>query len=144
MYKQIFDNNLITIGFDEEDRIMVVDWKQNCGNIVENQHSEEQAVIRKYINTERPRKLLVDMSSCVYHIKPDTAPWYENTLFSMYTDLSPKRIALIIPRNLFEHAFFDAARSRENADPNTRIQYFDDLKKAKYWLIHAEPLSTQI
>ena len=144
MYKQIFDNDFITIGLDEEARTMVVDWKKNCGNILENQHTEEQDFIRKFVNQTKPRKLLVNMSPCVYHIKPDTDPWYENSLFSMYADLPPNRIALIIPRNLFAHAFFDAARARENIDPNTRMQYFDDLKKAKHWLINAEPLSTQV
>ncbi len=144
MYKQVFDNDYITIGLDEKEKIMVIDWKENCGNVLEEEYTGEKDSIRQYVLAEKPKKLLVNMAPCVYQIKPDTDPWYENPLFSMYADLPPKRIALIIPHNLFAQAFFDAARARENTDPNTRIQYFEDLKKAKYWLTKVEPLSTQI
>lgn len=144
MYRQIFNNDNITIAMDEKNETMVIDWKKECGNINNGKNTNEIEAMRNFINKVKPPKLLVNMSPCVYRISPDTGPWYENELFSMYADLPPRKIALIIPRNLFAHAFFDAASARENLDPNTRMQYFDELNKAKEWLDKVEPLKTQI
>ena len=102
MYRQIFDNDTITIAMDEKNETMVIDWKKECGNINNGKNTNEIEAIRNFINKVKPSKLLVNMSPCVYRITPDTAPWYENELFSMYADLPPRKIALIIPRNLFE------------------------------------------
>jgi hypothetical protein len=142
MFKQIFDNDYITIAMNQDDDTMAIEWKTACGNIVDDAHKREQMKIRQLVEEYQPDKLLVNMEACYYHILPGTGPWHEHTLFSMYADLPPNRIALLVPRNLFAHAFFDAARAREKVDPNTRFQYFNNLDQAKEWLDHAEPLGT--
>lgn len=142
MFKQIFDNEYISIAMNKKDDIMVIDWKMECGNIVDDAHQAEQMKIKRIVDEHRPEKLLVNMEACYYHILPGSGPWYEHTLFSMYADLPPNRIALLVPHNLFAHAFFDAARAHEEVNPNTRFQYFNDLDQAKEWLQRAQLLGT--
>lgn len=142
MFKQLFDNDFITVAMNKKTDTMVIDWKKKCGNIVDDERLGEQIRIRQIIEDHQPDKLLVNMAACYYHILPGSGPWYEHTLFSMYADLPPNRIALIVPRNLFAHAFFDAALAREKIDPNTRFQYFNDIDQAKEWLEQAKPLGT--
>ncbi|MFO8068257.1 MAG: hypothetical protein R6U11_11815 [Bacteroidales bacterium] len=134
MFKQIFDNELVTIEFADNEKIAVIKWKETCGNIINKQHTKIFNDIRDLITDIAPDKMLVDMSGCDYNITPDSGAWFENPIFAMYADLPPSRIALIIPQNLFVNAFFDAARAYEKIGPNTSLQYFKDADKAWDWL----------
>lgn len=139
MKDKIYDNDYITVNMDNKSDTMEIHWKKECGNIVNDGYQAEQMRIKQIVDDHQPEKLLVDMVDCVYHISPGSGPWYEHTLFSMYAELSPNRIALLVPRNLFAHAFFDAARAQEKTDYITRFQYFNDPDQAREWLDTVKP-----
>ncbi len=134
MIKEIFDNPVLTIRHDEDKNYMTVKWKAGCGNILSGEYTGETDIIRDKIRNIAPEKLMVDMSGCSYSITTETGPWYENTLFSMYGDLPPGRVAIILPFNLVMHASFDAVTAHENLDHKTKIQYFKDHEQAADWL----------
>ncbi len=52
----------------------------------------------------------------------------------MYTDSPARKIALVMPENLFVNAFFEASRAQETIDVTIDLQYFDDHQKALDWL----------
>lgn len=134
MLSQILDNEYVTISFDENNKTMFVEWKENCGNLADDKHLPEFKEIRSHIEAHAPDNLIADMSACDYHLTPDSGPWFETPLFSIYFSISLKRIALIIPHNVFVTAPFDAERAYEVMGPNTELQYFANSKKAWDWL----------
>jgi hypothetical protein len=134
MEKEVFENHVLIIRHDEEKNYMTIKWKAGCGNILSEKYADETNIIKEMIRTGVPDKLMVDMSGCSYSITSETGPWYENTLFSMYGDLPPGRVAIVLPSNLVMQASFDAVTAHENLDQNTRIQYFKDSGQADDWL----------
>jgi hypothetical protein len=134
MPKQIYESDLVVVSHDTENDIAVVKWKKECGNILEFKHEKQLETVQTTLHKISPEKLMADLSGCEYIIKPDTGPWHENPIFSMYTQTPAGKIALILPKNLFVSAFFDASRAQEQIDVNTNLQYFDDPEKAMNWL----------
>jgi hypothetical protein len=134
MYKQIFDNDFVTVKFAKNKNIAVIKWKEKCGNIIDQKQKSFFDDIRDLIKKIAPEKILADMSACNYLLTVDSGTWFKNPIFDMYADLPSSRIALIIPQNLFVNAFFDAARAYEKTDPNKRMQYFKETEKARNWL----------
>ncbi len=134
MDNTLFENEIIAVHYDESEDYMVIEWGEKCGNILDKDYAGEIDKIKEIIADTTPKKLLVDMSGCSYSITPDTGPWYKNTLFAMYGDISAGKVAIVLPHNLHSHAFFDAVTAHEDVDIKTRIQYFSDTSKAFDWL----------
>ena len=134
MQKIIFNTDTVIIHYDESQDYMLIIWKKNCGNILNYKYSGEIADLSEVIKAKAPKKLMVDMAACTYSITSESGPWYENTLFSMYGELPHGKVAIILPNNLFVHAFFDAVSAHEKLDFNTNIQYFRDAGTAGDWL----------
>jgi hypothetical protein len=132
--KEIFNNELATVKFAKAENLAVVTWKEKCGNIVDEQEAGYFDDIRAMLLKVAPDKLLADMSACDYLLTVDSGSLRENPIFAMYSDLPPSRIALVIPKNLFVNAFFDAAQAYETIDANKKLQYFKDAEKAMDWL----------
>jgi hypothetical protein len=132
--KEIFNNELATVKLAKAENLAVLAWKETCGNIVDEQEAGYFDDIRALLLKIAPDKLLADMSACDYLLTADSGSLRENPIFAMYADLPPSRIALVIPKNLFVNAFFDAARAYETIDANKELQYFKDAEKAMDWL----------
>lgn len=134
MKEKLYESGVVTVLRDSENDIAAVKWKKDCGNILENKHKNELGAVRSALKENPAKKLLADLSACEFYIKPETESWHANPLFRMYTETSARSIALVIPKNLFVNAFFDASRAQEIIDVNTDLQYFDDPQKAMEWL----------
>lgn len=134
MNNTIFKSDIITVHYDDSEDYMVVEWEKECGNILDEDYSGEIDKIKEMVKDKTPEKLLVDMSGCSYSITPDTGPWYKNSLFEMYGEISANKVAIVLPHNLHTHAFFDSVAAHENVDFKTEIQYFSDTGKAFNWL----------
>jgi hypothetical protein len=134
MKEKKYESEVVTVLHISKNDLVVVKWKQACGNILEDKHNEHQEAVKSALKEISPKKLLADLSACEFYIKPGSESWHENPLFRMYTETSARKIALVIPKNLFVNAFFDASRAQEIIDVNTDIQYFEDTQKAVDWL----------
>ena len=122
------------IDHDAGRSLLQIRWKPGCGNIVEKNTETETARIKEAVEKHDPRLILFDLGQCTYNITPESGPWYEHTLFSMFNHQQPDKLAYVVPENLFSHIFFEASRARETVDINTRVQYFNKKEKALDWL----------
>jgi hypothetical protein len=136
MQKQIYESKVATVSHDSDNDVTVVKWKNECGNILDDKHEKQMKAVRNALDEISPKNLLADLSACEYNIEPGAGSWYENPLFRMYTETSANKIALVVPKNLFVQAFFDAATAQEQIDVSTSLQYFDDPENALEWLNH--------
>lgn len=133
MTSTLFENEQVSISFDEKQKTAVISWKQKCGNLEDEEYQPLFKEIRKQNEATAPKKLLVDMSECDYHLTPASGTWFDSTLFAIYSGLSAEKIALIIPEKMFVTAFFDAARAYGQTNQN-KLKYFSDSEKAWMWL----------
>lgn len=119
--------------FDSESSVLIVRFAESCGNLMEIDSHEEREQIEKIIERKKPRYLLVDISACSYYTSGEHIRWYENTLFQRFKDLPVRKIAIVVPENLFVHATIEAAyTSLQN--PISNVQYFRNREKAFQWL----------
>ena len=132
---RIFSDEKIVIDIDKENSLLKIAWKTGCDNILEEDIESRGKRIRDMARSKEPRRILFDLSKCTYNVTPESGPWYEHTLFSMFDDLEPHKLAYVVPENLFSHIFFEASRARETAGVNTRVQYFNKEGKAIDWLL---------
>jgi hypothetical protein len=131
---QILNNVYVVINYEKDENIAVIEWKEKCGNLMDPKHDNLFEDIRELIQKVAPLKLLTDMSACEYHVDADTGTWFENPIYALYADLPPIYIAIILPRNFFVKAFFEASLFYEKVDPSKKLQYFKEKEKAWDWL----------
>jgi hypothetical protein len=134
MKTKIVDNEIVVIYHFENEEFLMIRWQENCGNILNEKYSAEIDNLKQIISEMSPKKIMVDMTSCSYNLTPDTGPWYENKLFTLYNDVTHGKVALILPGNLWAHAFFEVVSAYESMDFKTEIQFFKDAGKAADWL----------
>lgn len=134
MHRELFENEFVMIRHDQSQNIMLIEWKDKCGNLMETKYQEIASDIQRHIRAKAPDRLLADMSKCQYYLTADMGSWFDTPLFSFYTNLPIKRLALVVPDKIFTLAAFDAYRAHESLYPQVELQYFRDLGKAWEWV----------
>jgi hypothetical protein len=134
MSQTIYESDRMVMYHDEKQQAIQITWKKECGNILDKVHAPDIEKIRTIIKETAPSNILANMVNCQYLLTPDTGPGFENPLYTIFSDLPPSRIALVIPKNLFVNASFDATRAAEKASPGTNLKYFYNPEKAWEWL----------
>nr|MBD3622347.1 STAS/SEC14 domain-containing protein [Sunxiuqinia sp.] len=131
--KEYFNTPNVYAFFDPDNSILIIRFSESCGNLLELDIDYERRKIERIVEKHRPSAMLTDLSACTYYTSGEHIRWYENTLFQRLKGLSVKKIAVVVPSNLFVHATIEAARfSMEN--PMSDVQYFMDSEKAFNWL----------
>ena len=130
---EIFKNNIIRIKYDSEEALLEVDWSDQCGNLLSEDYDNELEKIHAAAQINGSKYLLVNLNECRYIETDQHHRWFENTIFSKYSDIGAKKIAFVVPDNLFAQVSFEA-NQMSLKDTDTQIQYFRDVDKAKMWL----------
>lgn len=131
--QEVFKNDIVTIKTDNESSILKVDWSDQCGNLLEREHQEEIKKVHTAAKINSAEYVLVNMNECDYIQTDQQHRWSENTIFSQYTDIGAKKVAFVVPQNLFAQVSFEA-NHLSLSDTDTQFQYFKDEDKARMWL----------
>jgi hypothetical protein len=132
--KEVFKNDFVVLNYDEQTGILHVHFRHNCGNLLDENNLQAIDELRPRINQLNPIRLIADMSECDYHLTPTSKTWFDTPLFSFFSDLEIKKIAIILPGNMWVTASFDAYRADEGLESGTSIQYFREVEKAWRWI----------
>jgi hypothetical protein len=131
--KEIFKNDIVTIKHDQENSFLEVHWSDQCGNLLDDDYNKELNKIHTAAKINSSDYVLVNLNACEY-IEPDQHHrWTENTIFSEYSDIGAKKMAFVVPDNLFAQVSFEA-NHMSLSDADMQIQYFRDEDKARLWL----------
>jgi len=116
-----------------EGEITLLSWNDECANLLDQAHLKQIEQVNNRLNQLKPRKLLVDLSSCQYLITSAANNWHNNTLFGLFGTSKPRAMAFVVPSNLFNHLLFEATEERMGQH-HTKLQYFREREKAIDWL----------
>jgi hypothetical protein len=130
---KVFENNIIKIKHDTEKSLLLVDWSEQCGNLLSEDYDNELKKIHVAAQINGCKYLLVNMNECRYIETDQHHRWFENTIFSKYSDIGARKIAFVVPDNLFAQVSFEA-NQMSLKETDTQIQYFKDVDKARLWL----------
>ena len=130
----IYENDIVRVETEIDNSLLVIRWKDKCGNILEDKHEKEYETIREITEANYPRKLLVDLHQCQYFEKPGLPGWVDHPLFRDYIHLGFKKLAFVVPENLFQQVSLEANKL-SMMENNTQIQYFKEEGKARSFLI---------
>lgn len=131
--KEILKNDLVHIWLDQEKGLLGIDWSEECGNILDKAYRKEISKINNVVVEQDPARLLINLKKCDYFVDPDNYSWYQQTLYSLFDNTGIRKLAFVVPRNMFVHAQLEAHRSSVEAE-NIELQYFRDWDKAYMWL----------
>lgn len=129
LHSTFFYNILI----DREEDLLEIEWINESSNVAEDVSDEIIETIRQAISENKAKKLLVNMIKSQYLLSVSNYKWYQNTIFTKINDLNIKKVAYVVPENLYVHITFVAA-SDDSDKGNTTDQYFKEYKKAVGWL----------
>lgn len=132
--EEIFKNEIISVKHDRDNALLEVDWSEQCGNLLDEDYDKELKKIHTAAQINSSDYLLVNLNDCMYVETDQQHRWTENTIFSQYSDIGAKKIAFVVPENLFAHVSFEA-NHLSLTENDTQIQYFRDVDKAKMWLM---------
>ncbi len=119
--------------YDQDSDTATVSWKAHCNNLLDKAHRKSVDAIHQKLLELSPSKILVDLSECMYVITKESSKWYDHTLAGMFGRSEPRKLAIVVPENLFNHVVFEAT-NRAFEESTTDTQYFRELEKAGDWL----------
>lgn len=119
---------------DTETKVMEAEWfKQEDLN-----NSEFMAYLQKwaeFVEHYQPVAFLVDSRQGHKVITPDLQEWHDQTIVPSYIRGGVRKIAFILPQDIFAVVSLEQTFSEENALNELRTGYFEDSQKAREWLL---------
>lgn len=126
-----YENEKLIIEAEINNSLLVIKWKMGCGNLLNSSNTSEYHSVKGLIDANLPRKLLVDFSLCNYTESPTN---HDESLYKDYLHFGFKKMAFIVPQNIFAQAALDALKLSWE-EKNVKVQFFKDQEKARSFLI---------
>lgn len=118
--------------FDTQNQIMEINWLSEA-NITNQEFMNYLQKWTELIEQYKPKSFLVDSSK--YHVVMtiDMQTWHDKTIAPKYLKAEIKKIAFVLPKEIFASTSITQTFEEENAQ-KIEINYFNDIKLAREWL----------
>ena len=127
----LFERPYVTLELDEPFKCLTQRWK---GFADSQQFREGITKSLEVFQQKQIDKIISDTQNASLVKKEDT-DWVATTITPKLVQCGLRRIAFIIPANVFTQMSVDNFKNETKG--GVRIQYFDDYEKAKEWISKA-------
>lgn len=130
---ELYSTNFMSVYYDEKNSLISNKWTKATSKLTEETFKKE--VLRHLENVEKlhPNKLLIDTSDFEFVIMPEIHDWHGETISPKYVEAGVKKIAFIVPEELFSQTSIEQTMEEEK-DEVLETEYFDSETEALKWL----------
>jgi hypothetical protein len=127
---QLHDDQFLKILWDENSRIIRIDWKEATSSMTDEQFKAELALFAGHVEDEKAKGILVDVSCFQHTMGPDVQQWRVKNISSRYSAAGVERFAFLFPSSAHIPPMMNQSSMGEEFD--TRA--FTELDAAAKWL----------
>lgn len=94
---QLHDDNFFKVLWDENARIIGIDWKEATSAMTDEQFKAELRLFAGLVERKKARAILVDVSHFRHRPGPDVQPWRVKNISNRYSAAGVERFAFLFP-----------------------------------------------
>lgn len=127
---QLHDDDFFTILWDENARIIEIDWKEATSAMTDEQFKAELTLFAGHVEHKKARGILVDVSRFRHKPGPDIHPWRLKNISNRYAAAGVKRQAFFFPKG----AQIPPTMNQSAPGEDFLTRGFDNRDEAIAWL----------
>ena len=125
---QLHDDDFFTVLWDENARIIEIDWKEATSAMTDEQFKAQLTLFAGHVEHKKARGILVDVSRFRHKPGPEVLPWRVKNISNRYAAAGVKRQAFLFPKGA------QLPPMRSSPEEKFLTETFDDVQKAEAWL----------
>ncbi len=134
MEKKFFDNEYLTITFDDEKSLLQASCKDKSKEFTDQQYMDVALTYAKYTEELKPRLILVDHTKFFYTITPSMQEWINNTILPKLFEAGVEKLAVVKSPYIFAEVAVEQILTHPNSKP-IKHKLFKDKNEALAWLL---------
>lgn len=124
------------LAYDPENELFFFRFSRNTQQMSQKEYLSELRTYIRFLQLYRPKGALGDMVNFKYIIAPETQQWINENLFSVYSGIGFKKIALLLSSHYIPRLSIEQTMEEDTTHAFI-TQYFDNEQEAKAWLLSA-------
>lgn len=123
-----------TVIHNRELSLIEMDWKNTSSKLIPTSYMRRLNSVADYVEQYQPKNMLANLENLVYKGGSDMKKWVRNELYERFNHSGVQRIAFINSNDTITRLMVEDAIG-EYRDGKIETKYFEDLEKAKSWLL---------
>lgn len=119
--------------YDEQNQLLEATWLEQA----KLEHQEFKAYLEEWcalVEKYTPKCFFVDSRKGHVIMTPEVQTWHDNEIVPRYINAGVRKIAFILPEDIFEAISIEQAFEEGNANQKLKTRFFDKTTDAKNWL----------
>ena len=128
--EQLHEDQFLRILWDEQTRIIGIDWKEATSAMTSEDFKAELAIFATHVEQKRAPAILVDVSKFRHKPAPEVQEWRVKNISNRYNVAGVKRFAFLLSKDSPIPPMLNQASPGESF----LTRAFNDFKEASDWL----------
>jgi hypothetical protein len=130
----IYESNYSIFNYDEENSIFSHIFKVGSEDLETETFKQEMLTYLDYFEKYKPKKALVNNQDMKFTIVPDLQEWHAQNIFPRCIQAGVEMAAMVETSDIFAQVAMEQLMEEETTG-GFAVRFFDDVDKAKDWLI---------
>lgn len=131
---EVYKSKFLTRFYHEKHNILEGRWTDD-GSMTDKDYREIMLGTVESTEKYKPLGILADTREFHLSIIPATQEWINQEVFPKAIAAGIKKVAFLVPQNIFVEVSLDQTMNEENAKDGFQTKFFNDHDKALSWLI---------
>lgn len=131
MIKKINEEKEYLLSINENDKTLIFRWKPVYFS--QDRFKEIVSQFASYANQNRAKFLQIDARENKVIIAPETQAWHDGEIVPKYIKAGVKKIAFLIPENIFSELTHVKTFSQQNASSQLETKFFKSEIQISEW-----------
>lgn len=130
----VYESNYSIFDYDEENSIFSHTFKPTSEDLEIESFKKEMLIYLEFFEKYKPKKALVNNQDMQFIIVPDLQEWHAQNIFPKCIALGVEMAAIVETTDIFTQVAMEQLMEEETTG-GFAVRFFDDVDKAKDWLI---------
>lgn len=132
MIKEIKSDVEYTFSYNQPSNTLIFVWKPKLFS--QDRFKEIVSLFSDYVIENKVKSIFVDARENKVIILPETQSWHDKTIIPKYEKAGVRKIAFLIPNNIFSEISHVKTFEHQNAQSKIETKFFKSEEELKTWL----------
>jgi hypothetical protein len=133
MENSIYNSRFLEILYEESTKILTINWLQESSAMQDEDFKQEIIALEEAILLSKPKSVLGLSQYFVFMITPDLQEFVQKHSLQAQITVGAKKFAIVTLSNIY--AILSVEQTLEMSTEFVDTKYFDDVSKARKWLV---------
>ncbi|WP_026998252.1 hypothetical protein [Eisenibacter elegans] len=131
---KVFESDYSYMEWDEVNSIFSHIFKPGSEDLNNDVFKEEMQTYVQHFKNLKPLRAIVNNKDMRFALSPDLQEWHAQNVFPQCVEAGVKKAAILVTEDIFAQVSVEQLMEEESSGA-FEVQYFEDAKLAKEWLL---------